>query len=227
MNTVFFNTVIADMERECFNTAKTQGFRKEDAPDQPSYMSLPLVGKGQGPSRKKGFVPYITGWFEPPCVPLVPAEPHPIFVQAETSAFAIEMSPETDYIVKLVENVLTFVRLLSKAKDKEDYLLAVAVFAQCRSTTSLSKHITDRWDQLLGIQVQGDSPMDTFARLRDILDKYEMVKKLPFFTKLYKFIMYCIGLSVFEKMGISFDTKRFLQIEEAVIKKEYHMRPVS
>jgi hypothetical protein len=135
------------------------------------------------------------------------------------------MTPEQDYVVKLVENVLTFVRLLSKAKDKEDYMLAVAVFAQCRSSSSLTKHITDRWDQVMGLQVQAGGPMETFAKLREILDKYEMVKKLPFFTKLYKFIMYCVGLSLFEKMGISFNTKLFLQVEEAAIKKEYHMGP--
>lgn len=137
----------------------------------------------------------------------------------------LELSEETDYVVKLVENILTFLRLLSKAKDKEDYVLAIAVFAQCRSDRSLTSLLLSKWNDLMTLSLQSGGALDSLKQLKDILSKYETIKKLPIFTKLYKFLLYCIGTSLFEKMGIKFDAKKFLNIETAIIKKEYHLGP--
>nr|ULG00049.1 MAG: hypothetical protein [Locarnavirus sp.] len=136
------------------------------------------------------------------------------------------LSPESEYVVKLIENSLTFLRLLSKAKDSEDYVLAIAVFAQCRSNKSLTDFLLKRWNELIGWTLQdGDPTLQGIRALRDITSKYETIKKLPVFTKVYRFLLYCVGSSLFEQMGITFDTKRFLSVEESVIKKEFHMGP--
>lgn len=134
-----------------------------------------------------------------------------------------EVNADSEYVIKLVENLLTFLRLLSKAQDKEDYMLAIAVFAQCRSNRSITLLLYEKWNELMKLNLQDGNLLDTFRSLRDILSKYDMVKKLPIFTKLYKFLMFCIGTSLFEKMGIKFDTKKFCNVEESLIKKEYHM----
>lgn len=135
------------------------------------------------------------------------------------------ISEDQDYIIKLVENILTCVRLLSKANDREDCALAIAVFAQCRANRSLVSVLTEKWDSLMSLSLQSGQIHNTFQSLKNILSKYDMVKKLPIFTKIYKFLLYCVGTSLFEKMGIKFDAKKFLRVEKAVIKKEYYMGP--
>nr|ULG00015.1 MAG: hypothetical protein 1 [Marnaviridae sp.] len=146
-------------------------------------------------------------------------------LQSGGSQTFVELSDDQDYIVRLVENILTFLRLLSKAKDKEDYALAVAAFAQFRCNRSLTASFLSKWNDIMSLSLQSGDTMDTFKRLRDILSQYETIKKLPIFTKLYKFLLYCIGTSLFEKMGVKFNPKRFMDVETAIIKKEYHMGP--
>lgn len=137
----------------------------------------------------------------------------------------ISISEDQDYMIKLVENVLTFLRLISKANSKEDYALAIAVFAQCRADRSLTSMLMDKWNDIMSLTLQDGDPLNTFKTLRSILDKYEVVKKLPIFVKLYKFLLYCVGTSLFERLGVKFDSKKFLNVETAILKKEYYMGP--
>jgi len=146
-------------------------------------------------------------------------------LELQSGSHDYKLSPESDYVVKLIENVLTFVRLLSKANDKEDYALAIASFAQFRSNRSLTTQLMERWGELMDFTLQDGGLPTSFYAFKDLLSRYEMLKKLPIFTKLYRFLMYCIGTSVFEKMGIDFDHKRFIDIEKAAIEKQYHMGP--
>jgi hypothetical protein len=77
-----------------------------------------------------------------------------------------------------------------------------------------------------GYSLQNDDPaLEGIRALRNIVSRYETVKKLPIFTKVYRFLLYCVGTSLFEKMGVHFDTQRFFKIEESIIKKEFHMGP--
>jgi len=137
----------------------------------------------------------------------------------------VEITPETDYIIKLTENILTFVRLVSKAKDTEDYALAVAVFAQCRADRSLTSLLLEQWNRIMSISLQDEDSENNFQKFKNILNQYENIKKLPIFEKLYRFLMYCIGTSLFEKMGVKFNPERFMSVEKAAIKKEFHMGP--
>ena len=141
------------------------------------------------------------------------------------SSTKLEMSEETEYLVKLTENILTFVRLLCISKTKSDYMFAITVFVQCRSDKSIMSLLMDKWNTIVLPTLQEGGIKESFASLRDLLNKYDQVKKLPVFEKLYKFLLYCIGTSIFEKMGIKFDTKKFLNLEKAAIKKEFHLGP--
>lgn len=135
------------------------------------------------------------------------------------------LSEESEYVVKLVENLLTLIRLLSKAETATDYSFAILVFAQCRSNKSISGLLMEKWNSIVMTHLQEDDGKTSFRKLRDIVDQYDSIKKLPIFTKLYRFLMYCIGTSLFEKMGVHFDTKKFLNLEKAAVKKEFHMGP--
>lgn len=163
-------------------------------------------------------------------IPLVDSSDYIIFeeelqLQNLSSQIPIKLSEETDYIVKLIENLLTFVRLVIKADDAEDYCLAVAVFAQCRSNTSMVSVLLEQWDRIMSFSLQGSDTTNTFQKLRDMLNQYDTIKRLPIFEKLYKFLMYCIGTSLFEKLGVSFDTKKYLKLEKHLIQKEFHLGP--
>nr|WPR18017.1 MAG: structural polyprotein [Chemarfal virus 32] len=137
----------------------------------------------------------------------------------------VVLSEETDYIIKLIENILTFIRLITKAQNASDYTFAVAVFAQCRANKSLTTLLLEQWNKIMVLSLQDGDDTNNLGKLKDLLSKYESIKKLPIFTKLYRFLMYCIGTSIFEKMGVKFNTKRFFQIEEAAIKKEFCLGP--
>lgn len=146
-------------------------------------------------------------------------------LQHLASRMPVRLSEETDYLVKLVENVLTLIRLLYKADSADDFIFAIGIFAQCRSNTSITNSLIEQWNRIMGISLQADDSATMFTKLRGLLDKYDTVKKLPIFTKLYKFLLYCVGTSLFEKMGIEVDTKKFLNLEKAAIKKEFHLGP--
>nr|UNY42041.1 MAG: polyprotein [Picornavirales sp.] len=156
---------------------------------------------------------------------LAPLRERKIELQVLEHSTPITLSPETDYVIKLVENLLTVVRLISKAKDKEDYALAIAVFAQCRANTSLVSVLMNQWGRIMSLNLQDGDYMSRIGQLKHLLTKYELIKKLPIFQKLYRFLMYCIGTSLFEKMGVPFNAARFLRVEEAAIKKEFYLGP--
>ena len=205
-----------------------------------NFMSLPSTKGLRNPCTSKGFVPYVSSWdyldeLNETCSVMTEAisdEDEKLLdldVAAELQSLdltiPINLTESQDYIVKLIENVLTFIRLVIKAEDTEDYVFAVTVFAQCRSNTSLIGGFTKKWNEIMNFGLQAGELRNSMGKLRQLLDKYDTVKKLPIFTKLYKFLLYCVGTSVFENLGIKFDSKKFLNVEKAVLKKEYHMGP--
>nr|ULF99949.1 MAG: hypothetical protein 1 [Marnaviridae sp.] len=131
----------------------------------------------------------------------------------------------TDYVVRLLENTTTFAHLLYTAKSKSEYARAVLIFAQCRANSSLTGLVIDKWNEIMGSTLQGDDNESPFQGLKDLLSKYDSIKRLPIFIKLHRFLMYSIGLSLFDKMGVPFDPSKFLHVEKAAVKKEFHLGP--
>nr|ULG00031.1 MAG: hypothetical protein 1 [Marnaviridae sp.] len=135
------------------------------------------------------------------------------------------ISPENDYLIKLVEDIVLLVRDLSRSSKKSDYVLAIITFAKLRSNGSLTKLLLDKWESIVNMEFQGDDKIPLFTGLRGLLENYEKVKKLPVFQKLYKFLLYCVGSSLFEKMGIKFNAARYMKVEKAALKRDYNMGP--
>jgi len=128
------------------------------------------------------------------------------------------------YVTKLIEDILILLRNLNRSETKADYIVSIVTFAKLRSTKPLLHILLEQWDRLMSLDLQ-TADGNNFSKLRNILDNYESTKNLPVFKKLYKFLMYCIGVSLFEKLGVKFDLHRFMKVEKAAIKKEYYMGP--
>jgi len=135
------------------------------------------------------------------------------------------LSPENDYLIKLVEDIVIMVRSLAKAKDKGDYAFAIITFAKLRSGGSLTKLLVEKWEMITTMELQSGEKNSFFAGLRGLLDNYEKTKKLPIFQKLYKFLLYCVGTSLFDKLGVKFNAARFLKVEKAALKRDYNLGP--
>ncbi len=142
----------------------------------------------------------------------------------ERALAAQNISPSTAYVMKLVEDSFILVRGLVKANSTTDYSFAIVTFAKLRSDKSLSELMINYWKEVFPEQLQSSS-FNVFTKMRGLLDNYDAVKKLPIFKKVYKFFMYCISLSLFEKVGIKFDFSRYLLIERAALNKEFYAGP--
>lgn len=143
----------------------------------------------------------------------------------DISAPTNSMSPDTEYIVKLVEDVLLLIRNLCRSKSKEDTAIAIVTFTKLRSSKPFVGLLLNQWEKLMSTSLQSFDPTNTFASLRGLLDNYEAVKNMAIFKKLYKFLLYCLGTSLFDKLEMKFDILRFMKVEKATLKKEFYMGP--
>lgn len=138
-------------------------------------------------------------------------------------------SGQGPYFVKLVEDVLLLVRGLVTAKSKVDYTITLVTFVKLRMdgplfSSRILNLLTNKLQSLFrSFEVQNVE--ETFASLRDYLTYYDKVKESPLFAKLYKFMMYALSLSLFEKLGVTFDTLRYSKLESEAIKRQFHMGP--
>lgn len=135
---------------------------------------------------------------------------------------------EGDIIIRMLEDLGILVYHLITATTRTQYTIAIVNYV---------KHITGMpivgtaqlagflryFDSLFGVEVQ--SHESVFHSLRDYLDKYDEVKQSPVFQKLYKFIMYCMSSSIFDKVGLSFDNFNYTKIEQEALRRQYHMGP--
>jgi hypothetical protein len=84
--------------------------------------------------------------------------------------------------------------------------------------------LTEKFHSLFD-ELEVQSSEDVFSTVRGYLDQYEAIREAPLFKKLYKFGMYALSLSLFEKVGITFDTFKYSKIEQEALKRQYHMGP--
>jgi len=143
----------------------------------------------------------------------------------------VKVDPNNAPLVKLVEDVSIFLIQLVRSPTRFDRYLAIANFAKLRgSKIDVVTLLTTFGAELFGLyfssrkgaQLQGD---DMFEDARTYLDSYANLKKLPVFTKLYRFGMYALSLSLFSFAGITFDTLGYKRLESEAIKREFHLGP--
>lgn len=76
-----------------------------------------------------------------------------------------------------------------------------------------------------GLKVQNQSSWDlpSLDNVEDWLEFYKNLKGSKCYTKVYRFFMYAMSLSLFSKVGIDMDVLRFEPVAQAAIKAKYHM----
>lgn len=133
-----------------------------------------------------------------------------------------------EYLSKLLEDITWFALLLIKSKTYDEYYLHIGTFVKLRSTKAVftlanAEKLVLYFTELMGMELQsGDSPFET---LRDLLDSYSSIKETAAYTKLYKFLMYAISLSLFDGIGLSMTNLSYTEIEQEAMKRKYFMGP--
>lgn len=138
-------------------------------------------------------------------------------------SYKLLQSVQTNYILKMIEDILIFIRHLSRSKNVGDLTVAAITFAKLRIEGPLLVTAIDMWKKYFGVQLQDSE--NPFTQLRNLLDKYETVKSLPIFEKLYKFLTYCVCMNLFKKIGLNVDFKKYIYLEDQIIKQKKHMGP--
>jgi hypothetical protein len=172
-------------------------------------------------------------WFQMLCVPKFVKQFFTAkamsFVQVRMFGFDWSVD-DTQYLTKLVEDCYLLARMLVKAQDMEDRILAVSAFAKLRTNSSL---ILDVKEELVSFIQEiflvehptSQSFEDVLKSSRDILDRYDEVKNSKLFKKIYRVLMYAMAFSLFEKAGIKLDKYKWFRVEQEVLKKKYYSRP--
>nr|QDH87658.1 MAG: RNA-dependent RNA polymerase [Picornavirales sp.] len=142
---------------------------------------------------------------------------------------AIGDTDKGEFVVKLLEDVILLTYQLSRSRSKLDMSVAVTAFAKLRMSRSLSMTVSERLLEIkfseLFSEQEVQSADEYFMPLREMLDNYTNVRSLPVFKKMYKFSMYALSLSLFDSMGVDFDTFGYSQVEKAYIKRKFTKSP--
>lgn len=133
------------------------------------------------------------------------------------------------YWIKLLEDVALMTHAIINSKNKADYAIALITFVKLRTDGPLFSNsnlslLTSRFQQLFDEPEVQSFDVD-FTLIRDYLDKYEDIRNAPIFTKLYKFGMYALSLSIFEKMGVTFSACNYSKLEAEAIKRKFVLGP--
>lgn len=132
-------------------------------------------------------------------------------------------------ILNSVESLIILWYYLKRATTRGERLMAFTTYCKCVSKQALTTSVllSDKFEQFFNLvtnnyDAEVQSLESMFDILRNYMNDFEMLKKLPLYTKLYKFFMYALSLSLFEKFGVTFDNLAYSQIEAEAIKRKYH-----
>nr|UBJ26105.1 hypothetical protein [Sichuan mosquito picorna-like virus] len=140
-------------------------------------------------------------------------------------------SIDPEFVPKLMEDIMFFIKHLCKAKTLEDYWLAFAMFLKFRSDKAVftSANIMAFIEYFKSLFTQEEMEVQSmeglFSTVSGMLGTLDELKKSPLFAKLYKLALYAMTFSVFEKLGLTFNLFNFSKFEEAAIREEMNGSP--
>jgi hypothetical protein len=152
--------------------------------------------------------------------------------QSTMSELTYKSMTDDDYITKLVDDVVTFVTMSTQKIEGlgvvETILQAFRIFIKCRFHESTWKTLSSRFysyiRKILGdFVVQGADYF--FEGARGYLNSYKNICNSEIAIKLYRCCMYIMSLSLFDKLGISFDAFGYSKLEQVALKKKYYKKP--
>lgn len=149
----------------------------------------------------------------------------------------VYINSDRDYIINVFENTCILLHDLSRCENITHLLLAIAQYTKSFTQQSLvvsllNSQLMTKFCALFnnGIDFDVDSLITqsgefNFDTLKDYLANYEKAKTTPFYKKMYKFTMYALSLSLFERFGLTLDNSDFSILEKEAIKRKYHIGP--
>jgi hypothetical protein len=140
---------------------------------------------------------------------------------------------DMEYLIKLLEDCLVFYAILTNRHKNEKLskstaTLAVAVFVKLRwqksvcteiFTKDIMNFITSLFKMEDTVEVQSVDEMLFNARFA--LDSCSNILNSVFYKKIYKTLLYCLSMSLFDTVGITFDSLGFTKLQEAAMKKKF------
>lgn len=142
----------------------------------------------------------------------------------------VDLGRDTDQLCNTVETFGILWYNILRARNTADRYVALATHAKLLNTR-LSEFaiaavtLQDAFAYFCPVEemeVQGET-LPFFDDCQAFLDKYEIIKQSPIFSKLYKFSMYSMALSIFAPLGLDMDYAKFDDVAQEAIKKKYHM----
>lgn len=155
----------------------------------------------------------------------------------------IRLSHHRDTLIDSIETIVLFYWQYLRARTFGDRMMAIVAMSKILGTklsltavganilTSALEHFMgpgaggeeSRKSQPAEFQTQGwEESFDTF---QGFLDRYDTLKTLPIYGKLYKFGCFALALSLFKPLGVDMDLMRFDKVAQEALRKKYHAGP--
>jgi hypothetical protein len=146
-------------------------------------------------------------------------------------------APHLDEFFSVVESFLIYIYNWRRATTASERYMCVLTYIKCVNKESITSQIvtSDGFAMLVTLasdMYRGEpglqSDDDTFKKgnldiLQECMDKFDTFKESKIYAKVYKFCMYALSMSFFDKLGITFDSCNFTELEAEAIKKKHHM----
>ncbi len=138
---------------------------------------------------------------------------------------------EAEDFLKLIEDVQLFLVDLINARNLIEYWQAFVHFVKFRTgkrfytDKTLNMFMTYFKSLFCEEDLENQSGESLFSTVKEYLNKYDEIKHMPIFKKLYKLAMYALTFSVFDCVGIDFSTFGYTSFEAAAMKRKFHMGP--
>jgi hypothetical protein len=137
---------------------------------------------------------------------------------------------DIDYLCKLVGDALTLLLMIYRDRSPENITFALVNFARLRFSGSLlyatyKKLLISFAEETLEFDATQEEyclqSENLISDARFALDSYDVMKKSPIYKKVYKCVMFGLSMSLFEKLGITFDRFGYSKMEQAVLSRGY------
>lgn len=141
-----------------------------------------------------------------------------------------------EFVLDLLESVTFLIYHLTVAENGVGYSMAIANFVKMQYKGSMlysalensglvasrTSAAVEVLDDLFG-PYEAQSDGNPFARARAFLDTYAEIKHSKIYLKLYKFSMYMLSMSMFDRFGVTFEKCRYSKVEAEAIKAKHHL----
>jgi hypothetical protein len=157
-----------------------------------------------------------------------------------TRAVTLKWGHQSLNIQKYLESTVVLLFDMSRADSPMDRTMAIVSFCQKHMEGPIFTKDNVQWsiskcadmvggflamyDTIFGgMQVQ--SAEEHFAFFHRLLDSYEDIRDSPLVSKMHRFGMYALSLSLFTKLGLTFKALNYTKMEEAAIKRKFTLGP--